>query len=147
MKPDIEITPHTEIIPLHSIGQDPLTPTEIEALVHPDRGIEPAPMKQFASLEDFLQNSNNFRLAFTAPEDSVTGPIYRGQKVFQRFAILHTIFASSLIRRAEGRYLADLDKTTREDLFNAYQRMSQLVDINDKDVVIDGKIDDEYLCR
>ena len=121
---------------------DPLlTEEEVRALTdRDDRGISQTPQRQYKDLEEFKRETNNFHVHFDR-ENKGSGPSYRRHKAFQRFVILKPDLTQQLFEafdryNAQGKhavYSADIWR----GLYDAYQVMSQLVDINDGYVVGD----------
>lgn len=120
---------------------------------------EDVPMKQFATLEDFINGSNNFMLYFQ--EDNFLGDRYREKPVWTRFWCEDRQFARDLMERTtmmmnelfEKQKTMTISKRDKnalpwEDLYKAYQSMSGLVAKDDPHVrKEDGSFDSYYLCR
>ncbi|HUB94182.1 MAG TPA: hypothetical protein VMB52_06800 [Verrucomicrobiae bacterium] len=129
-----------------------LSPDEITALIETNgESVDAAPMHEFATFEDFLDGQQNFWQAFGAA--GVIGDINRSLKYFQRFAIL---YPEQYVRIARGQ--ADIlrrsvaqEGTYNDpwwvDLYDAYQKVSKLVDVNDKYVVVDGTVNSRILVK
>lgn len=124
-----------------------LTDEEIDALFsREDRGIEPASMKQFDSLQEFKEGSNNFFYTFVAEEGNLDSYLNRRRKSVQRFSVLfpEKLMELEKIEAIDRRSLGEEDW---QRLYEAYQEISQLVDIDDNSVIRAGEVDDYLLCR
>ncbi len=131
------------------ISYDSLIPeADIKAL-----GINTVPMTKYKSFAKFVRDSINgkcnFSLYFRAPDDSVTGPNYRAQPVFERFGRLAPSgFVDDLRARADGRRFSDLDPHTQVDMYKAHESMCDLVDESDPYVLQEnGEVDEDYLRK
>lgn len=126
---------------------DPLlTAEEKDALFfQEDRGITPAPMRQFEDLDAFKEGSNNFFLAFNQSPD---GFLNQRTRAIQRFKAIHPDKMEELLSSIDPLSLRkDIDDEGWQKLYEAYQEVSQLVDVDDPSVVKEGEIDDYFLCR
>src|SRR5437868_5614923 len=133
---------------------DPLlTEDELVALTRDDKGITLVPQHQYEDLEEFISKHNNFYVQFDLYKNGgLSGPLYRRRKVFQRMVALHPDLVSRLVGEFREYRIRienetdDLDYSDemKRDLYDAYQIMSGLIDINDKYVVDPdtGKLDE-----
>lgn len=125
-----------------------LSEVELQALVESeDKGIQPAPMKQYGSLEEFQQGQNNFYMTFAALPGRVAHEIYRGKLAFQRFQALHPELCETIDTKLHGVSVENLDLGQWELLYEGYKELSRLVDVNDPHVLRDGEVDTWSLCR
>lgn len=135
------ITPYSDFL------DERLTEEEIRALTHEEgKGIVIAPMKQYDSLEEFTRGSNNFHNFFTSNPESLYALTMKSKKAYQRYEVLYpeAIEELSALLASKG---DDWGQEAWEALHAAYKDMSTLVDMRDKHVVVDDKVDDWYLCR
>jgi hypothetical protein len=135
---------------------------------------ERAKIAQYTRLEDFPDKANNFtpsfkfilggnegKRAITKEElqsmregttaDDIFGMKHMGAYVhtspsFNRMLVLFPEFSDSFIMKF-SQPDADQWDTFKPELFVAYQLMSGLVDVNDEEVINDGKVDEWYLCH
>lgn len=122
------------------IDEPILTPTEIMALHElPDHGVRPAGLREFADLEEFIKGENNFHISFTALPDTVAFEIYRGKLGFQRYEALFPKECEELSNRFMGRDFSNFSEEDWKLLFDVYHSIAALVDINDPDVMRDGR--------
>ena len=116
---------------------------------------EKADMKQFETLEEFKKGSNNYWVTFVEGE-GVFAYIYRGKKSFERFQEKYpeieeklTDEVTKLMKEDHPSfyYPENFEDNIYEKMFEAYKLMSQLVSVDDKDVIRDGEVDERYLLR
>ena len=113
-----------------------------------------AQMMEFPTLEDFKAGQNNFYMTFDTNE---TMPdFYRITPVFQRFQKAQPELEQEVTTRitelrAEERpqfyYPDNFPEDAFEKLYEAYKLISQLVSIEDPEVMKDEKVDERYLVR
>lgn len=135
--------------PLRLSGEA-LPPEEVTALLtYPDKGIAPVPMQQFDSQDDLANGSNNFAMIFSLPEGHWMRTIVRSQKAFKRLCILEPQLVDDTTTQLQGKNVpSSADVESWRILYEAYGKMSKLVDINDAGVkMTDGTIDAFLLCR
>src|SRR5688572_18087240 len=84
-----------------------------------EHGLDIPELMEFISVDDYMENSNNHRLFFTAPDTSMVGLHYRAQYVYRRLLASEPEFVESLTRDAVGKYGWELDDQTKELLFLA----------------------------
>ena len=135
--------------PLRFSGE-PLSTEEVTALfTYPDRGIEPALMQHFNSQDDLANGSNNFAMIFSLPEGHWMGDIVRSQKAFKRLCLLEPQLVDDTTAQLQGKEVPPAsDFESWRLLYEAYDKMSRLVDIHDAGVIMtDGTKDTFLLCR
>jgi hypothetical protein len=105
---------------------------------------KPAQMRRFSSINEFVNNQNNFYLHFF---DNFIGDAYRTREVYARFREINPVE----LRRLQTEVTHSVKEKKPlpvEELFNAYFLMAQLVCENDKYVsTAHGTIDKDYLTR
>ncbi len=148
---------------------------KLEASNRPDLAMkERAIVLEFAALEDFPQNANNFTPSFQftlgrnnekraiskeelqllregVSADDIFGIKHANAYVhdspsFSRMLVLFPEFSDSFIQRF-SHPTADKWVAFRPELFVAYQLMSRLIDVSDERAMIDGVPDKWYLCH
>ena len=118
-----------------------LTDQERHALLErEDHGIHAVAMRQFETVGEFRDGQNNFYMTFTAMPGKAAWEIYRGKLAFQRFQALNPDLCQSLDERLQGRDRASLGEEDWVLLHQAYSEISQLVDVNDPDIMRDGEV-------
>jgi len=131
----------------------PLTDEEKRAVLErEDHGVtDPVKQTEYETRDEFKKKQNNFYVHFSAPEPGVmVNNTYKARRAFQRFELLYPEMASRMI----GRYGQNSPFSEQEwqDLFDAYQKMTKLVDKKDEGVVAEirqGDSEDQltrYLC-
>lgn len=103
-------------------------------------------LKQFKTLEEFIEAQNNFYLHFCS--ESIFGSDYRSNRYFIRFkekypqleesAKKATLDAINSVQSKELPY---------EILFEAYNLMSLLVYVDDPIIIREGRVDEYFLTR
>ncbi len=161
MGEDLDLSQKTDYIPtdneLDEGGwkfADPLlTESELEALNQKNRGIMLAPQHQYDDLEDFKKRQNNFHAYFDFDSKGMS-LLYRRRKVFQRLVALKPDLVSRVANqyykyRTESAPFSDFSDEMWRNLYEAYQSMSRLVDLNDSYVrrPENGQLDDHFLVR
>ncbi len=107
----------------------------------------------YESVEDFEQDINNFLMFFQGG----IGEFYRLRPCWGRFEFLHQELAESLcttLANYEGDFY-NLPRETKEQVFEAYSKMAELVDERDPHVLRilgsdeneNGEVDPYYLNR
>ena len=123
----------------------PLTEEEKAAVLsREDHGVtSPVQLQQFETVDEFKKVYNNFFIHFAPEGPQSSANPYRTRRAFQRFEILYPDLTKKLL----GKYDRGKEPNEEEqrDLFEAYKLMSPLVDATDVDVVIDGKVNQNYL--
>lgn len=129
-----------------------LTPAEIAELIETNgASVDVAPMHQFDTFEEFMEHQNNFWASFGA--GGMMGEINAQKKYYQRFAILNP---DSYIRLARGHRdiyarMVGGEETFDDpwwvEMYEAYKKVSQLVDMSDEYVIRDGEVDAYKLIR
>jgi len=104
-----------------------------------------APQKEFKSLEEFIQHSNNFYCHFI-DYTPMSNTCYRTREAFIRFQEKYPDFEKDLTAKTVLSFQTkrSLKELPWEELFDAYKKMSQLVYLEDEDVTHRAK--DIDLC-
>lgn len=92
--------------------------------------IEPIKVKQFTTLDEFIDGSNNFYMYFQ--NGNVFGEARRENSVYERFSELYPLATQTLtamVTRARQHPVCDLPHSM---LYGAYKVMTNLIDKNDK---------------
>jgi hypothetical protein len=118
---------------------------------------EIAPIKQFTKYEDFVLNMNNFYIHFTnLKEENSPFKVFRQKPCFLRFKNneieLEKRLTNSItnLTKKKSNYenTKEFRKALPKELFNAYIIMSNLVSINDPDVMdFDNNVNENYLTE
>lgn len=129
-----------------------LTPAEIAELIETNGAcVDVAPMHQYDSFEDFMKHQNNFWASFGA--GGMMGEINGRKKYYQRFAILNPDMYVRLARGHRDIYARmvqgeeTFDDPWWVEMYEAYKKVSQLVDMSDEYVIRDGEVDEYKLIR
>ena len=109
---------------------EPLSEEEKREVVEAkDHGVKnPAIMVEYRDIDEFRKRQNNFYAHFARTKNPIVGA-YRTHRAFQRFEILYPELTSKLLYK-----VSQSEPITDEqwhDLFEAYQKMSKLVDSSD----------------
>lgn len=112
-----------------------LTDEEVDSLRRGEPVPNMIPQVRFNSLDDFLRDQNNFYSYFSAR--STSWGIVRARNLqLQRFELLHPELAQKLVdgfaANPESPYA--VIREMRGELFEAYQKMSVLVSVDDRNV-------------
>ncbi|MBU4292879.1 MAG: hypothetical protein KJ770_02355 [Actinobacteria bacterium] len=105
-----------------------------------------APQIEFESLDDFIKGQNNYYAYFL--DDSEWGINYRERPPFKRFQESHP----EMEREVTGATVQAVRANPRQklpykQLWGTYKIMSDLVFVDDKYVMRDGKPDKYFLIR
>jgi len=108
---------------------------------------EKAPQRGFKSLDEFIDGMGNFRYYFHVDSPFIIQKIKRNRPVYQRFKKQHPELDQTLTLKVTESE-ESIVKTKRtiglpyEELFEAYQLMSELVFVGDEHTLTEG-----YLLR